>query len=121
MVLSNKTLLPTTTYGVPSGNYNGTSPNFIGEAVPAADYYAGQGTVQTARIQVTDFMGVITLQATLGTLHEQAAWVDVGTYGSGITAITDTAAINIIGNFVWLRATVTEFAGGTVNSTTVVY
>ena len=121
MVLTNETLLPSTTYGVPSGNYNGSTPDFIGNAIPAANYYAGQGAVQTARIQVSNFIGVITLQATLGDLHQQAAWFDVGTYGNASSATTDTVAINMTGNFVWLRAQVTEFTGGTINTATVVY
>lgn len=121
MTLTTNTLLPQTTYGVPSGNYNGTSPAFIGNAIPAANYYAGQGSVQTARIQVSDFIGVITLQATLGDLHQQAAWFDVTTLGDGITALTDTVTLNMVGNFVWLRAAVTEFTGGSINSAIVVF
>ena len=34
---TNETLLPVTTYGTPSGNYDGSSTSFIGNAIPAAN------------------------------------------------------------------------------------
>ena len=121
MALNNNTLLPSTTYGVPSGNYNGSSPAFIGNAVPAANYYAGQGSIQTAYIQTTEFIGVITLQASLGSVAEQDAWFDLAVYGDGVNAVTGTTPISSTGNYVWIRAAVTEFTGGTINSATVLF
>ena len=41
------TLLPTTVYGTASGNYDGSSQDFYGNSTPAANYYAGQGNLQT--------------------------------------------------------------------------
>lgn len=115
-------LLPTTTYGVPSGNYNGTTPDFFGNAQPAAAYYRGQGTVQTMPIQVTNLVGNITIQATLNDQHDvDTAWFDIGSYGNINTSTTGTTAITVEGNFVWLRARVTGFAGGTINSANVIY
>jgi hypothetical protein len=117
MALTTKTLLPLTTYGVPSGNYNGTTPDFIGDTVPAASYYTVKsGSMQTAVITATNFVGVITLQATLGTIAEQTVWFDVATYGSATTPTSGTTPVNLVGNFVWVRAVVTEFTSGTINS-----
>ena len=121
MSLTTSTFLPLTTYGTPSGNYNGSSPAFIGNAIPAANYYGGQGSIQTAVVTTTGFIGKITFQATLGDLHQQAMWFDLDTLGNGTTPLTSTTATNLVGNFVWLRVAVTEFTAGTVNSATVVF
>lgn len=119
--LTTETFLPSTTFGTPSGNYDGTTPDFIGNAIPAANYYGGQGSVQTAIITTTGFTGVITFQATLGSLYQQADWFDVATYGNASAPTTDTATVNLVGNFVWIRAAVTEFTAGTINSATVIF
>ena len=97
MALTTKTLLPLTTYGVPSGNYNGTSLDFIGDTVPGASYYTVKhGSNQTAVITTTNFIGVITLQASLGTVAEQDAWFDVATYGNSTTPTTGTTAADVV-------------------------
>ena len=120
--LTNEPLLPLTVYGTPSGNYNGSSPDFIGNAVIASSYYGHRGTgLQTVILQVTDFVGVINLQATLNDWTEQAMWFDVDTYGNASVSTTATTAINLVGNFVWIRAEVTEFTAGTINSATVIF
>lgn len=122
MALTTKTLLPLTTYGVPSGNYTGNTPDFIGDAIPAASYYTVKGGgMQTAVITAAGFVGVVTLEATLGDIHEQAAWFEVATYGSATTPTSGTTAVNLLGNFVWVRARVTEFTSGTINSAILLY
>jgi hypothetical protein len=121
MTFTNESLLPQTTYGIPSGNYDGSSTAFIGNAIPAANYYGGQGSAQTAILQLTNFIGKITLQGTLNSWTEQAAWFDIDSYGDPINPTTNTQAINMAGNFVWIRAAVTEFTGGVINSATVVF
>jgi hypothetical protein len=118
---TNEALLPPTTYGTPSGNYDGSSTSFIGNAIPAANYYGGQGSAQTAIIQATGFVGVVTIEATLNDWTQQALWFEVETYGNANVATTDTQAINMIGNFVWLRAKVTDFTAGSLNSANVVF
>ena len=118
---TNETLLPVTTYGTPSGNYDGSSTSFIGNAIPAANYYGGQGSAQTAIIQSTGFVGVVTIEATLNDWTQQALWFEVETYGNASVPTTDTQAINMLGNFVWIRAKVTEFTAGSINSATMVY
>jgi hypothetical protein len=52
---------------------------------------------------------------------QQAAWFDIESYGNATYTTTDTAALNMIGNFVWLRAKVTDFTTGAINSATVVF
>ena len=118
---NNLALLPLTVYGTPSGNYNGSSTSFIGNAIPAANFYGGQGSAQTAIIHTTSMVGVITIEASLNELTREALWFEVATYGNSTTPVTSTQAINIEGNFVWLRAKVTAFTYGTINSANVVY
>lgn len=121
MSITNESLLPTTTYGTPSGTYDGVSTFFIGTAIPAANYYGGQGSAQTAIVQTTNFVGVITIQGTLNDQTEQAAWFDIETYGTLESAVTDTEAVNMVGNFAWVRAQVSGFTGGIINSVNLVY
>jgi hypothetical protein len=114
-------LLPATTYGTPSGNYNGANTMFVGDAVPAANYYAGQGIVQTLTYSAANLVAVITLQATLQNNGPQSSWFDIDTYGNATVATTGTQANSVIGNFSYLRAVVTDFTAGTINSVTVSY
>lgn len=115
------TLLPTTVHGTPSGNYDGSSETFIGNAIPAANYYAGQGVVQTVTYNTESLVGVITIQATLQDNTPQAAWFDIDTFGNASSPTTGTQANSVIGNFSYLRAKVSDFTAGTITSTTASY
>jgi hypothetical protein len=110
-------LVDAVTYGMASGNYDGSSQDWYSNAVPAANYYGGQGALQTVMYQLQDFVGVINIQATLNDLQESAFWFEVATYGDGTTADTGTIPVNVIGNFTWLRAEITEFSSGTITIT----
>ncbi len=120
-MITTQTILPTTVFGVPSGNYDGSSQDWFGDAVPAANYYIGRGSLQSFLIQVTGFVGMIKLQATLDTLQDTATWFDIYEYGDLSSATTDYHPAPITGNFVWIRANVVGFDGGTINSVTVTY
>ena len=52
-------LLPTTSYGTPSGNYDGSSLDFNGDREQAANYYGGFGDLQTLAFFVEAFEGRI--------------------------------------------------------------
>ena len=121
MTITNLTILDTTTVGTPSGNYDGSTDHFISDAARAVDYYQGQGSLQTVFIRVTDFEGVITLQATLDYNADLANWFDVYEYTSASSQITDYHPVNLTGNFVWMRAVITEFNAGTINSVSISY
>lgn len=95
--------------------------DFITPAIIGASFYGTSGGIQTALIQVTDFVGVITFQATLNDIADQALWFDVDVYGDGITPITEITSRNLIGNFVFIRAVVTDFTAGTINNVTLAY
>ena len=121
MTLNNEYLLDTTVYGTPSGNYDGTSQDFYGNPVRAANYYGGQGAIQTVTITVTDFVGEIKLEATLNDQPSiQAAWFEVDDFVRPSTD-TETYTTTITGNFTFMRAQIIGFSAGTINSITITY
>ena len=120
-VYTTQTLVSDVTYGSASGNYDGSSQDWFSDAVPAANYYGGQGALQTITYQLQDFVGVITIRATLNDLQNSALWFDIATYGDGSTADTGTIPTTVMGNFTWVRAEITEFSAGTIQAITVAY
>ena len=113
-----QTLVPALQYGVPSGNYAGSNV-YVGNAVPAANYYGGQGSIQTVLFDVSAFQGNITIEATLNDHQESAPWFKI----ANITAANASSVTSntVVGNFTWLRATITDFAAGNVNTVTASY
>jgi hypothetical protein len=121
MILTNEVILSSTTYGTASGNYDGSSQDFFSNIGRAADYYQGQSSIQTMIIQVTAFNGRIRLQATLNDDPVAAAWFDIYDYDRRIGTTTDYHPVSITGNFVWIRAEITEFDAGTIDQITITY
>ena len=121
-MVTTQTILSTTTYGVPSGNYDGSSSIWFSDAVQAADYYRGRGGVQTIRFDLSNFEGRIFLEGTLNSDSPNANWFTTYIYGDGSTIpLTDFHPATITGNFTWMRVRVEAFSGGTINSVTVTY
>ena len=118
MAITTVTLLPSTTYGTPSGNYDGSSEDFIGDPQKAANYYRGRGGTQTIRWVYLRFQGKVTIQATLDNDPADSRWFDIAATGDSSTddstTITATYIEAVVGNFVWLRAVVTNFKDGTI-------
>lgn len=119
---STELILDTTTYGTPSGNYDGSSQDWVSDAVTAADYYHGRGSLQTIGLHVTAFEGVIYLEATLDAEPDTATWFQTYTYGDGSTVpLTDYHVATIQGNFTWMRARIQGFSGGTIDFVDITY
>lgn len=115
-------LLPTTTYGTPSGNYDGSSQDWPGVPQQAADYYGGFGNLQTLAFFLLNFRGRIRIEATLESdPTSDDDWFPVDTFDSTESTITDNFSRNITGNFTWMRARVEEFTAGTINKLTLSY
>ena len=114
-------ILENTVYGTASGNYDGSSQLFFSNAVPAANYYAGNGSVQTVLYNLTGFVGTITIQATLNDLPEQAKWFDISERGDGSTADFGITTATVTGNFSWIRARVEGFDAGIIQAVTISY
>lgn len=118
---STQTLVSNTTFGTPSGNYDGSSLDWVSNAVPAASYYGGQGSLQTITYQLQSFSGNISIQATLNDSQISAPWFEVANVTYANTVVTGTIPVNVIGNFTWLRAEIRDFDGGTIQSITAAY
>jgi len=121
MNLTNETILDSITYGTASGNYDGSSQDFFSSIGRAADYYQGQGSIQTVIIQVTGFSGRIRLEASLGDDPVASAWFEIYDYDHRIGTITDYHPVTLTGNYVWIRAEITNFDAGTINQITITY
>lgn len=120
--MTTELILGTTDYGVPSGNYDGSSQDWPSDAVKAANYYRGRGGVQTVTFRVAAFEGIMRLEATLDSNPDSAVWFETYVYGDGSTIpLTDYHPATITGNFTWMRVRVEGFSGGTINSVTITY
>jgi hypothetical protein len=120
MTVSTVVLIPYTEHGVPSGNYDGSSLEFFGDPQKAANYYRGRGGLQTVVFKIIDFIGSVTVQATLDADPVNAVWFDVFDFADD-GSTTDIFSTNIIGNFTWLRAHVENFTTGTIELVTASY
>lgn len=115
-------LLPTTSYGTPSGNYDGSSLDFASIWQKAAAYYLSNSSLQTVAFFVTGFEGHITIQASLDANPTQdAQWFDVYELPTDSSALTVSTSENIRGNFTWIRARVSDFTAGTITKVTLSY
>lgn len=114
-------IVPYTAQGTPSGNYDGSSTGFVSDAVKAADYYRGQGNIQTITFRVLGFEGLVTMQATLNEDPAQAAWFDIYTYDQTGAPISDIHPVAITGNFSFVRAVITDFTAGIIDKINIVY
>ena len=116
MTITTQSILTNVEYGTPSGNYDGSSLDFVGEDQKAADYYGGFGQLQTLAFYLSEFQGRIRIQATLDSVPAQDVnWFQVYDFNSAdSTATTNNFSVNITGNFTWIRSRVEEFEAGTV-------
>jgi allantoicase len=124
MNLTTLPLLESTVNGIPSGNYDGSSLDFVGNAQIAVNYYGGQGSIQTVTISTTDFTGDIRLEATLNDSlavnTDQAYWFEVDQYLRLMPA-TQIYPVTLTGNFTYMRARILDFETGTINAITITY
>ncbi len=131
------TLLPTTSFGTATENYDGSSASFSSDKVKGDSYYGFTDGLHTVSWRVTNFVGVIKMQGSLAQDPSDSDWVDIDlrspdgsltltadglvseiennnkTYTS---ATTENRMYNLKGNFVWIRANISEFTAGTVNT-----
>lgn len=108
-------LLPTTTYGTPSGNYDGSSTDWSGPDQQAANYYGGFGGLQTVAFFLNGFQGKIKIEASLEFAPAaDEEWFKVYEFDSNSSPTTNNFSTNITGNFTWMRANVEDFSQGTI-------
>ena len=115
-------ILPTTTYGTPSGNYDGSSLDWSGERQQAANYYSGYGDLQTIAFYLQNFQGLIKIEATLDSdPTTDAQWFKVYEFSNLNSQVTRNFSTNITGNFTWVRANVEGFVAGTITDVSMSY
>ena len=115
-------LLPATSYGTPSGNYDGSSEDWSGDRQQAAHYYGGFGDLQTIAFYLNQFQGRIRIEATLDSDPvTDDAYFQVNSFDSTATPTTNNFSVNITGNFTWIRANVEEFSAGSITKVMMSY
>ena len=121
MSLNTFKLIPETVFGTSTENYDGASNQFIGVPQKAAGYYHGRKATQTVAATFDGFTGQVAIQGTLEDYPETDNWVDLRTIGETDSVPVANTSSTIIGNFVWIRATVSGFTGGTITSIDLTY
>ena len=120
-------LLSETTYVNPG---NSSPYTVTGNTQPAAAYYLGNKDLQTVAIKVTNCTGNIVLEASLATSPTVNDWFKVYTYEANANAVANSAPqiasnasvyTNVEGNFVYMRAKIEDFHGGTVQYVKLTY
>lgn len=113
-------LLSETTYVNPG---NSSPYTVTGNSYPAAAYYLGNKDLQTVNMKVTNCTGNIVIEASLATTPTSNDWFKVHTLVANANATPNSAPqlasnasvyTNINGNFVFMRAKIEDFQGGTV-------
>jgi hypothetical protein len=113
-------LLPETSYVNPG---NGAPYTVTGNSQPAAAYYLGNRDLQTVNTKLSNCTGNIVIEASLATTPTSSDWFKVYELVANANATSNSAPqlasnasvyTNIQGNFVYMRAKVVDFRGGTV-------
>lgn len=128
-----------------STSHDNTSHNtpIVGDKNKGAGFYGLGDGFHTVQIQVSTFTGTIKIQGSLATDPGDADWIDIElesqagvVFSQGTFTIDTSGAIvssvptsdftytnqtvnkvyNFIGNFVWVRANVTEWTAGSINT-----
>lgn len=113
-------LMPELSYVNPG---NGAPYTVTGNSQPAAAYYLGNKDLQTVNTKLTNCTGNIVIEATLASNPSNNDWFKVYELVANANAASNSAPqiasnasayTNIEGNFVYMRAKVEDFQGGTV-------
>lgn len=113
-------LLSETSYVNPG---NGAPYTVTGNSQPAAAYYLGNRDLQTVNTKLSNCTGNIIIEASLATTPGANDWFKVYELEANANATSNSAPqlasnasvyTNVQGNFVFMRAKVEDFAGGTV-------
>jgi hypothetical protein len=110
------TLIPSTAFGSAVGNYDGSSLSFTSDKHKGDGYYGYADGVHTVAVFPTNLEATIQMQATLATDPAETDWFDVSNavLGNDSTAQSTATTFTFTGNFVWIRAKVTNFEAGTI-------
>jgi hypothetical protein len=107
----------TATTAVVYPNNTNTTQIYISNTLQGDGYYSSADGLHTVQyVMSNDFIGTVTMQATLATTPNNTDWFNVNDTTSQYSALTNNNASNIttnmvdtynfVGNFVWVRSVV---------------
>jgi len=110
-------VISNTAFGAANGPYNGTDTNWYSNAYKGDGYYGYTDGLHTVSFKLTGFVGTIGMQASIATTPTAADWFDIDStqVGDNINPLSEVTFANFSGNFVWVRAAITNFTAGTIN------
>lgn len=95
-----------------------TEERIVGDKERGDGFYGRSDGIHTIQYAVTDFIGIMSIEATLSTDPSDQDWFTVYREEYPVVnnnSTTTSKIINFTGNYVWVRASVV-YSGGTVNS-----
>lgn len=114
MSLTSQTILPTSTHVDDSAAQVLTGSKFPGDG-----YYGRSDGLHTVQYNLSGFLGTVSVQATLAVDPTETDWFTV--YSSTYNPVNDTGEtgshiINFTGNYIWVRAHISNWTDGTIIS-----
>lgn len=98
-----------------------TTLSVTGEKYKGDGFYSRADGFHTVQYNLNGFIGTVSMQATLASDPTDDDWFSIA--DSSITSANDSSeyntgsfVINFTGNFVWVRAIITGWTDGSVNS-----
>tara|TARA_B100000035_G_scaffold42804_1_gene32038 strand:+ start:2050 stop:2445 length:396 start_codon:yes stop_codon:yes gene_type:complete len=110
------------------------SNTLIGDKVKGDAYFGQSDGLHTILVDLNDFIGKVVIQGSLETTPGDNDWFDIDLSDADFTvdvsglvtkrvqdhltyAVAETSKknYNVTGNFVWLRANISTWTGGTIN------
>jgi hypothetical protein len=108
--LSTNLLPTTTTPAIP-----GTPEDVTGDKYKGDGFYGYSDGLHTIAHYISAFEGTLVVQGALTDDPVETDWVTLDTrFGDSGTPLTENATYNFTGNFVWIRAKITDFEQGTI-------
>ena len=89
------------------------SADTTGDKIQADGYYGYADGLHTVAIYTTAYSGLVSIQATPANTPVEADWFDL--FEFNLTADTNVRGLTITGNYVYLRAKVTNRIAGSVD------
>lgn len=116
-------------------NTGTTALIYASDPIKGDGYFGGSDGFHTAQVNIQEFIGKIELQGTLAPVPQESDWftVRLGTNNMSVDttgllseenissveyrfATTNINSYNFTGNYVWVRAKISDWTEGTVNS-----
>lgn len=129
------TINSTSTVVLDYPNTGTTALEYSSTPIKGDGYFGGSDGIHTFQVNLQDFVGKVEIQGTLASEPTEEDWFTVklgvnnltvdttgliseaaATYIEYITATSGIKVYNVIGNFVWLRARVSDWTEGTINN-----